>query len=410
MTKPKTIYLLVGLSVFAISMGLSYLVFTFASPPAGRIAVGQRPKITSTPSPAAKAKKPTIDPSIPRTAACPLTGALFTEAQKAVWETRRPLGVMVENSQDSRPQSGLSLADVVYEAVVEGGITRFMAIFYCDAALAGNIMLAPVRSARIHFVNLITEYDGLYNHVGGAGTCSDPNVDPRAKAICAIGRNGIKDLDQFREDGAGAFRVCHRVTDRLDKEVAYEHTMACFLEELYAAAARQGWTNVDKKKISWDKNFTLWKFRPASTTTTGEPATSISYYFWGSDRGVGTDFNQDFDVSWTYDPVLKAYARSNGGVVSLDHNSDEPLVFSNVVVQFTKEIPTGDLEKHIVYEVIGSGKAIVFQDGVATQATWSKASYKARTIYKDPKGNVINFTPGPIWISLLPIGNTVTYR
>lgn len=409
MTKSKIIYLLVGISVFVISMGLSYLIFTFRSP-TGPITPKPRPTASTTPGPVIKPKKPTIDPSVPRTAVCPLTGALFTEADKAAWATRRPLGVMIENSQDARPQSGLSLADVVYEAVVEGGITRFMGMFYCNAALAGNVMLAPVRSARIHFVNLITEYDGLYNHVGGAGTCNDPNVDPRAKAICAIGRYGIKDLDQFREDGAGAFRVCHRVTDRLDKEVAAEHTMACFLEELYSAAAKQGWTNVDKKKISWDKNFTPWKFKSTPTKTTGDPATSISYFFWGSNRGVGSDFNQDFDVSWTYDPALNAYARSNGGVASLDHNSDEPLVFTNVVVQFTKEIPTGDLEKHIVYEVIGSGKALIFQDGVATPATWSKASSKARTIYKDLKGAVIAFTPGPIWVSILPLGNDVTYR
>src|SRR3990167_8197684 len=74
------------------------------------------------------------DPSEPKTESCPLNGRMHTKKAKDAWEKRRPLAVMIENHSESRPQSGLSYADVIYEAVAEGGITRFMGVFYCDAA------------------------------------------------------------------------------------------------------------------------------------------------------------------------------------------------------------------------------------------------------------------------------------
>src|SRR3990172_7795880 len=89
---------------------------------------------------------------LPKTEECPINGGKFTKIEKGIWETRRPLAAMIENHVDSRPASGISKADVVYEAVAEGGITRFLAIFYCGVA-ASEVKIAPVRSARIYFVN-----------------------------------------------------------------------------------------------------------------------------------------------------------------------------------------------------------------------------------------------------------------
>jgi len=74
-----------------------------------------------------------IGEGLPKTEECPLNGGLFSKPEQAIWEKRRPIAIMIENHADSRPPSGLSRADVVYEAVAEGGITRFLAIFYCGA-------------------------------------------------------------------------------------------------------------------------------------------------------------------------------------------------------------------------------------------------------------------------------------
>ena len=152
----------------------------------------------------------------PKTEACPLNGELYTAEEKAIWSGRRPLAVVIENHADSRPQSGLGMADVVYEAVAEGGITRFMAIFYCAAAASNtNYDVGPVRSARTYFLDLASEYADypLYAHVGGAN-CSAPKdpvtgkqfactTDRRAMAIEQISDYGWRnkgswgDLDQF---------------------------------------------------------------------------------------------------------------------------------------------------------------------------------------------------------------------
>ena len=96
--------------------------------------------------------------SLPKTQPCPINGELYSKQQEAWWKKHRPLGVMIENSTDARPQSGISFADVTYEAMAEGGITRTLNMYYCqDAPEVG-----PVRSARTVFVNLISEYGDIH--------------------------------------------------------------------------------------------------------------------------------------------------------------------------------------------------------------------------------------------------------
>ncbi len=399
MQKKGLVYGLAGLGLFILAFGVAYLVGGKLLKPDSEV---NTPSTTQ--SKLANAKKPAFDPALPRTEVCPLNGQLYPKVARDIWETRSPLAVMIENHVDARPLSGLGSADIVYEAIAEGGITRQMGIFYCGAT-AGNITVAPVRSARIYFVNLVSEYNALYTHVGGAGNCDDPNVDPRAKALCAINRFNVKNLDQMGK--AGAFNVCHRISGRLDHDVAYEHTMACFTDELYKAGAKWGWTNVDENKVPWDKNFVSWKFKSASEKSTGSPATTVSYMFWASNR----EFNKAYDDQWDYDQATNSYKRTNGGQVAVDLNTGDPLMFNNVVVQLTKETFLSDIENHLLYDVIGQGKAFVFQDGVAISATWTKTTRTSRTVYKDvTTSKEIKFNPGPIWISIVPSGNTVTYQ
>src|SRR3989344_101076 len=72
--------------------------------------------------------KPEIDLAAPKTEACPINGLKYSVGEKQSWEKRRPIAAMIENHEDARPLSGLSRADVIYEAVAEGGITRHLAI------------------------------------------------------------------------------------------------------------------------------------------------------------------------------------------------------------------------------------------------------------------------------------------
>lgn len=389
--------LLAGLYLF--SAGASYALFSFT---------GTATKTVQTPAPSGEdSKKDARFPVLtgPKDQICPLNGAKFTKTEKNLWEQRRPLTVMIENHEESRPQSGLSKADVVYEAVAEGAITRFLAVFYCANAayaLKGDYDIGPVRSARTYFLDWASEYGDypLYAHVGGAGQCDDPTVDPRAKALCQIQKYGWKnketwsDLDQF----ALSFRVCRREPDRLGHSVATEHSMYCSTEALWATAADRKLTNVNSKNQPWDKNFREWLFKDDSPS---DGSVSPEFDFW---RDYKT-----YSVRWEYDKATNSYRRFNGGQPHIDFNTKEQIAAKNVVVQFAREITNVDEHKHLLYGTTGTGRALIFQDGLVIDGKWTKQDRTGRTLFYDSKGKEIKFNRGQIWIEVLPTTGKVNY-
>ncbi len=387
MNKDKLItHGIIGLTIYLIVIGLSYAGFSFF----GRFLPGGVSPIPI------DQEHFVVDPTAPKTENCPINGKLFTKAERDIWEKRRPLAVMIENHAESRPQSGLSSADIVYEAVAEGGITRFMGIFYCG--IAQSTSLAPVRSARSHFLPWVLEYDALYNHVGGAGRCYDDTVDERAKALCQIDEFSIKDMDQF----GISFPTCYRNYDRLDHPVATEHTMVCVTDKLYKLAATRGWTNVDAKGVSWNKNFNEWKFKDDAKESDRGASFSARFVAWEG-------YDKEYGVRWDYDKATNSYKRFNGGVAHIDLETKQQLTASVVIVQFAKEIGPLDVHAHILYNTIGLGDGLLFQDGKATKITWKKADRNARSKFYDTAGKEVTLTRGQIWIELLPIGTPVTY-
>lgn len=351
----------------------------------------------------------------PKTAVCPINGEKFTEAEQKIWSTRRPLLVMIENQTDSRPQSGLSNADIVYEIVAEGGITRFMGVFYCNAVkgAASKYDVGPVRSARTYFLDLASEYSDypLYTHVGGANCSGGDSItnttncttDKRAQALEQIAQYGWNnkgtwsDLSQF----SLSYKVCRREPDRTGTTKATEHTMYCSTTELWNTASDRGLTNITAvNNNSWDKNFRSWSFKADDKSTTTS-ASTISFDFWG---------DKSYAVSWKYDPSTNTYLRSNGGSQFIDFNTQQQISTKNLIIQFAKETRSIDEHVHNLYAVIGTGDAIIFNNGQRTEATWSKASRQNRTIYKDKSGKEINLVPGQVWVEILPIGNKISYE
>lgn len=334
----------------------------------------------------------TEDPTQPKTEACPLNGSMHTKAAGDNWVARRPLAVMIENHTEARPQSGLSSADVVYEVVAEGGITRFMTLFYCNL---GDIQVGPVRSARTYYLDWLSEYNALYAHVGGA------NTPGPADALGQINKYGIFDLNQF----SIGFPTFWRDYQRLGRSVATEHTMYSSTAKLWAIGAKREWTNVDENGIKWDANFTPWKFKdPAKVSETQATAAKISVDFWSG--------YSDYSVTWNFDPTNNTYKRVNGGTPHLDLNNKQQLSASNVVVQFEKEANANDgyeNNAHLLYGTIGQGKALIFLDGKAVEGKWIKASRVARTKYVDATGKEIVFNRGVVWIQTIPEGAKVNY-
>jgi hypothetical protein len=296
---------------------------------------------------------------------------------------------MIENSIDARPQSGLSGADTIYEAVAEGGITRFLAIFYCqDAGQVG-----PVRSARTYFVDFVSEYADfpLYAHVGGA---NQPGPADALGQIDTYGWTGYNNLDQF----SIGFPTFWRDYDRLPN-VATEHTMYSSVDKLldYAKTTR-GLTNVDKDGNSWDTNFVPYQFADDAPVSQRPVSQSIHLEFWQS-AGSG------YFVDWTYNPKTNLYMRANGGKPHIDKDTGKQLAAKNVVVLEMVEDDANDgyvANDHLLFEDKGTGKAVVFKDGKRINGTWEKDKRTSRTIVTDASGKEIKFDRGLIWFEVLP--------
>lgn len=382
--KKLTFSLVGGLILYLLSTGASYAVFRFL--------VGTGPSLIS-PIPVEEVRS-RVDLTAPKTENCPLNGQFFTKGEKRIWEKRRPLTVMVENHAEARSQSGLSKADVVYEAVAEGGITRFLAVFYCGVA-AEDVIIGPVRSARTYYLDFVSEYGDspLYAHVGGA------NKPGPANALGKIGDYGWlakgNDLNQF----SLGFPTFWRDYERLGRPVATEHTMYSTADKLYDIAHQRGLDAKDDEGDKWDENFQSWKFKDDDKKKGS--ASNIKFNFWSG--------YQEYEVNWKYDQMINQYLRFNGGQGHQDLNNDEQLKAKVVIIQFMREKGPIDELKHLLYTTTGTGTALVFQDGQVTKATWNKAERQDRTVFKDSKGKEIKLNRGPIWIEIVPAGNKVDY-
>lgn len=334
----------------------------------------------------------------PKTEECPMNGQLFSKSQKSKWEQRRPAGVMIENHTDARPQSGLSSADIIYEAVAEGGITRFLAIFYCnDAQYVG-----PVRSARMYFIRFAEEYGDhpLYVHVGGAA--KDGPADAMGELV-KLGWKNYNDLDNLGDFG---FPYIFRDPERLPTKMTEHHVYTGTQKIWDFAKTKRDLTNVDQKGKIWDVSFTKWKFQnDEKESDRGTDAQKISFGFWDQ-------FISDYGVVWTYDKASNSYKRENGGVPHIDKNTGKQLQAKNIVIIFADESVVNDgyeIGQHMMYDILGTGDGYVFQNGQAIKGTWSKKNATTRTMFTDEDGKNISFVRGQIFIEILPTGNKVTY-
>lgn len=395
----KKLYSIIGgVVLYLISTGITFTGYKLLSKPTRGVLI--TPIQTGQ-----KSQKSKIVINAPKTEVCPINGAKFSKEEKNTWEARRPLAIMVENHADSRPQSGLSNADVVYEAIAEGGITRFMGVFYCGAS-AEDVKVAPVRSARVYYINWASEYgqNPIYVHVGGANNFSgsgDTVREARALEMLADIKWRYKGGNDFDASFDLGFPVFWRDYERLDHEVATEHTMVSTTGKIWAEALKRGLTLTDKKGVAWNKGYVAWKFKDDAAIDKRGDKGNIRIEFSGG--------YTDYIVEWQYNEQDNIYNRLNGGKPHMDLNFDEQLKAKTIIVQFTKELASVDRNKHTLYGVTGSGKAVVFQDGQAIQAIWSKKNMTARTIYLDSQGKEIAFTRGQIWIEIIPLPTQLAY-
>ncbi|OGM29100.1 hypothetical protein A2801_03390 [Candidatus Woesebacteria bacterium RIFCSPHIGHO2_01_FULL_41_10] len=403
--KPSTVAAFVGL--FLIVAGASWALFS---------AIGSKAGLSDEGLTSARSQ---IE-QLPKTEECPLNGKYYTKVERSIWEERRPMGIVIENHLDARPQSGMSRADVIYEAIAEGGITRFLSMFYCGAS-AEDVTVGPVRSARVYFIDWVAEYSDapLFVHFGGAnnicanaedpqcqedGTKLPGKVDPKVMALEHLIDLGWRHSEGNALDGGAnvSYPAIKRDQYRLGEEpAAWEHSAIGSTDLLFRLGIERGFGYTGDGG-AWNKDFDSWIFVDESPSTNPD-ATTISFEFWSN--------KPDYDVSWEYDKDTNAYVRVNGGKPHTDWEYDnEQLTAKNIVIQFIEEEGPVDEELHLYYETEGSGDAMVFQNGTVVEGTWEKPSESERTKFFDGEGKEIPFVRGTIWIEGIPIGNEILYN
>lgn len=276
-----------------------------------------------------------------------------------------PVAVIIENLTKVRPQASLSKASVVYEALAEGGITRFMGVYSStDAEKIG-----PVRSARTYFVDLASEYNPLFVHAGGS-----------SEALAQIPQAELTDLNQIDGDQDYFFR---------DDVLRAPHNL--FTKSEFMTFALR-----DKKLLNESSTYDAWKFQDDIATSAREESV----------EEIEVDFSSpDYTVSFEYDADTNTYLRNNGGTAHVDELTGKQLAPKNVVVQYVKQ-EVVDSEGRLSIDVVGNGEGVLYQNGQEIQIKWSKSVPESRTQFttKD-NGDMVSFVRGQTWIMLVPKEN-----
>lgn len=300
-------------------------------------------------------------PPKPTTVPSPLTGLQVTPELAA----RPATAIMIENSMDARPQSSLHEAGVVFEAIAEGGITRFIAI-YQDTSPQ---YIGPVRSLRPYYIDFAAPFDAGIAHVGGS-----------PEALAQI-RSGGKDLDQFFNAGA-YWRISSRRAPH-NVYTSFERLDAVNKAKGYTASKYTGWPRKEDKPL------------PAPA------AKSINVVI------SSINYNSHYD----YDPATNSYLRSEGGRPHISTSSEadgagQQLRPKNVVVIV---MPYSTSGKYSVYGTSGSGAAFIFQDGGVAQVNWSKAGRTEQFSFTDGAGQPVPLNAGQTWVTFVAAANRVTF-
>jgi hypothetical protein len=288
-------------------------------------------------------------------------------------QQRRSLAVMIDNLEPATPQAGLDQADVVIETLVEGGITRLMAVFHSKEP----DVIEPVRSARTPYLYWASEYDSLYAHVGSA------EMDGPADAGIQIVEWGIPNLDLGANLKTGYSRDPKRLAP---------HNVMTGAASLRQGAEALGYSPTAASPASW-------AFAGVEGLLQGTFAPAFSVR-WGA-------FSPKFVASWQWDPASQRYLRTQYGKPQFDAVSGARLGFANVVIQYTN-VWIADNGGHVLMDVVGEGRAQVFAGGQLIEGTWHKAGARDRTQFRTADGRPIPLLAGPTWIEVVPTSGGAT--
>lgn len=303
----------------------------------------------------------TVPPPPPRS---PLTGLVLADRAAA---GRPAVTMKIENSPASRPQAGLEAADVVFEAIVEGGQTRFLAVFHSTMSDGG-----PVRSARPADPAIVSPFGGVVAFSGGIPRFAEAL---RAAPVTALDETTGGGALRRRSDKSAPHNLYARTTDLLAQVGAGAKPPPAFLS-----------------------------FLPDGQPFAAAGAVPVT----GVDLVVGQQ-----RLGYTYDAASGTWPRTIGGVPHTVESGAQ-IAPTNVIVQFVANTPVGEVDTTgapvLEAQVVGSGEATIFTAGMAVPARWTKASPTAMTTYTDTAGTPIVFPQGRTWVELAQIGAAMAPR
>lgn len=333
------------------SLGIAGAILIVAAGISAYVILSQKPT-TITPAPVAKPKP---KPEAPKYYS-PLTGQLVADEAAT---KQAVTAIMIENSPDARPQSGLKQSGVVYEAIAEGGITRFLTLHQQDKPQ----IIGPVRSVRPYYVDWLAPYNASVAHVGGSSA-----------ALAEVRNGNYRDIDQFFN--AGSY---WRSTDRYAP-----HNVYTSFEKLDALNAKKGFTE------SHFTGFTRTDGKPSETPNATSVAINISSAL--------------YNTTYAYDKASNTYLRSQGGAPHLDREDGHiaPSVVIAMKVQMSLVMEDGYRES---ITTVGSGEAVIFQNGIAQTVTWTKKDKTSQITFTDAAGKDVPLIRGQTWIAAVPNGS-----
>ena len=291
----------------------------------------------------------------------PLTGV-----QAPGLVNRPALAVKIENSIDARPQTGLNAADMVWEEVVEGGITRSVAVYQSGVPAE----IGPVRSVRPMDPAIAAPLHGLFAFSGG-----------QQQYVDAVAAAGLQVLSM--DAGAPGF---HRVGSRRAPHNVYATTQTLFDQADPAHNASP----------PGQFRFALPSAQP-STAVSGVPAGALHLTLSGSSH-----------PNWTWSAGDGAWLRAEGAKPAVEADGTQMRATNVVVLRVNiantaARDPAGNPVPET--QMVGSGDALVASAGRILWATWSKASIGDPVVLAAPDGSPVLLAPGTTWVELVPNGS-----
>ena len=271
-----------------------------------------------------------------------------------------PVAIMIDNDPLARPQPALAKALLVYEAPVEGGITRYMAIFAADMNIS---RIGPIRSARPYFVAIADELKALYMHVGGS-----------PEALDLIKTANLYDLNEFYNE-----KYFWR-----DYSLPAPH---------YIFSNKEKWQSYLNSRGLNARQSDAWLFKEE------EPKGKLS-------PDIDIIFSINFKASWRYDSVNNEYLRFFNGQEARDDETQ--IKAKNLIIQMVDSEVLDNLGR-LAISIKGEGKAIACIDGVCQDAYWKKQGSNRTRYYYQNNNEEIRFNPGISWVELADSYTKIVY-